>query len=69
MKTATTYSVPLTIAPGFGWKWRSDDGKRVSPEWFVFHRDCVADAKRNGYAVEPGNPSARGRSRGLTAGA
>lgn len=51
MKAAEIISVPLTISPGFGWRWRSQDDKHESPEWFVFHRDCAIDAQRNGYAV------------------
>ncbi|MGZ5117028.1 MAG: hypothetical protein ACXWCX_13500 [Burkholderiales bacterium] len=54
MKLAVIFSVPMTTSPGFAWRWRSADYKRESAEWFIFYRDCVEDAERNGYKVELG---------------
>jgi len=53
MKVAILFTIPITIAPGFGWKWRAQDSARESTELFVFCGDCVADAERHGYTVEP----------------
>ena len=53
MKVAILFTIPITIAPGFGWKWRAQDSARESTELFVFYGDCVADAERHGYTVEP----------------
>ena len=53
MKVGIAFSVPIPTAPGVGWRWRSDDYERESIEFFVFYSDCVADAERNGYRVEP----------------
>jgi hypothetical protein len=52
MKSAEIYSVPLTITPAFGWRWRSTEDNVVSRDWFVFYRDCERDAQRRGYRVE-----------------
>lgn len=53
MKAAIAFSVPITTAPGFGWRWRADDYKQESSEFFVFYYDCVADAQCHGYKVKP----------------
>ncbi len=53
MKTAIIYSIPIDAAPGYGWRWRSENSKEESAEWFLLYADCIEDAKRNGYAVEP----------------
>ena len=54
MKSAEIFSVPLTINPGFGWRWRA--GNYESPEWFVFYRDCARDAQRHGYELVRAQP-------------
>ena len=51
MKTAIVFSVPMTTSRDFGWRWRAEDFAHESAEWFVFYRDCVADANRHGYSV------------------
>jgi hypothetical protein len=66
MKLAVIFSVPVTTTPGFAWRWRSADHKKESAEAFVFYRDCVTDAERNGYKVELGrieqNPTNQGNA-------
>jgi hypothetical protein len=52
MQVAVIFSVPLTLTAGFGWRWRSEDYKQESADWFVFYADCVADAKRKGYRIK-----------------
>ena len=51
MKAARIYSVPMTINRAFGWRWRAEDYSQESTDCFVFRKDCIADAKRNGYIV------------------
>jgi hypothetical protein len=53
MKVGIAFSVPVTTAPGFGWRWRSEDHTRESSKVFVFYADCVADAERHGYKIKP----------------
>ena len=60
MKTAEIYSAPLTQSGLFGWKWRSQAHNAESGHWFVFYRDCVVDAKRNGYQVQTWQPQRGG---------
>lgn len=51
-RTAEIYSCPLSLSGLFGWKWRAKDRTQESPYCFVFQRDCVVDAKRNGFSAE-----------------
>ena len=51
MKSAEIYSVETEKAPGYGWKWRSADGK-VSKDCFLYYHDCLASARKSGYQVE-----------------
>jgi hypothetical protein len=53
MKVAIPFTIPITIGPGFGWKWRAQDCAHESTEFFVFYADCTADAERHGYSVQP----------------
>jgi hypothetical protein len=52
MKAAEIYSIPIATAPGFGWKWRSLDGKHVSRDSFLYYHDCLVSARKSGYHVE-----------------
>lgn len=52
MKVAVAFSVPITTAPGFAWRWRSEDNKRESSSYFIYYADCTADAQRHGYTVK-----------------
>jgi len=60
MKGACVFSVPMTVKPGFGWRWRAEDYSQESTEWFVFRRDCILDAQRNGFTVFSELPSQAG---------
>ena len=53
MKSALVYSVRAQTAHGFVWRWRSQDRARNSSMGFVTYEDCAADAKKNGYSVQP----------------
>ena len=53
MKRAVIFSIPMTTSPGYCWRWRSLDGKTDSMEPFVYYYDCLANARANGYAVQP----------------
>lgn len=57
MKSAEVYSVRAQTAHGFVWKWRSNDKGRNSTMAFISYEDCVADAKKSGYAVAPAPPA------------
>jgi hypothetical protein len=48
MKAAVIFSVPMSTAKPFVWRWRSQDSQH-STQSFRFYADCVADAERNGY--------------------
>jgi hypothetical protein len=52
VKVAIAFSVPITTADGYGWRWRSEDYTRECTELFVFYADCVADAERHGYTIK-----------------
>jgi len=54
MKPAVIFSVPLRMAEGCAWRWRSADHTQGSTQPFEVYADCVADAERNGYVVEVG---------------
>lgn len=53
MKFAQVYSVRAQTAHGVVWKWRANDKARTSTLAFASYEDCVADAKKSGYVVEP----------------
>jgi len=54
MKAAVIFSIPLRMAKGLAWRWRSADHTQGSTRPFEVYADCVADAARNGYAAKPG---------------
>ncbi len=51
-KKALVYSSVVQQAPGYVWRWRSDDGKEESAESFPYYHDCLADARAKGYEVD-----------------
>ena len=53
MKTAEVYSMRAQTAHGVVWKWRSDDRAKRSFLAFATYEDCVADAQKNGFSVDP----------------
>jgi hypothetical protein len=53
MKMAVLFYVPIAGSPGaLCWRWRSTDGKADSSHAFHYYRDCVDDARENGYRIE-----------------
>ena len=54
MKAAVIFSIPLRMAKGFAWRWRSADQTQGSAQPFEAYEDCVDDAERSGYTVEVG---------------
>ena len=53
MSSAYVYSVRGQNARGVVWKWRALAGAKTSMMAFASYEDCVADAKKSGYQVEP----------------
>ena len=49
---AQIVSVGSGDAHGYGWTWRSADGKRKSSTNFAYYYECVEDARSAGYTVE-----------------
>ena len=50
----------------FHWGWHSADGRRHSRTVFTYFYDCVLDARRHGYEVDPARVAAQLRSAKLT---
>ena len=51
MKAAVIFSIPMTTAKRFAWRWRAEDHTKDSTRAFAFYADCVTDAQRNGYEI------------------
>jgi hypothetical protein len=51
MKTAVVFSIPMTTAKRFAWRWRSADHTQNSTRSFALYADCATDAERKGYKV------------------
>ena len=56
MNSAEVYSVRAQTSRGVVWKWRAQRQKKISALSFACYEDCVADAQKNGYHVEPLRP-------------
>jgi hypothetical protein len=54
VKIAVIFSVPMSTAKSFAWRWRAADYKQESTQSFSFYYECVANAERSGYKVELG---------------
>ena len=52
------YAKPLGRG-NFHWGWHSPDGKRRSRAAFTYFYDCVLDARRHGYEVDPARVAAQ----------
>jgi hypothetical protein len=52
MKAAVLFPVPTKALPGYGWLWRSVDGRACSQRPFVYYYDCLTDALTNGYEAQ-----------------
>ena len=53
MKTAVVFFVPIAMSSAaVCWRWRSIDGTADSNRSFQYYRDCVDDARTNGYRIE-----------------
>jgi hypothetical protein len=62
MKAAVIFSIPMTTAKRFAWRWRSEDHIRDSTRSFASYADCLTDANRNGYTVALARMEASQRS-------
>ena len=49
IKKAVIHSVRVAGSHRFGWKWRSEDGSRASPEAYAYFYDCIQSAKKAGF--------------------
>ena len=58
---AIAFSIPAAHRNGFVWRWRCLDGEDASEKAFEMYYDCLEDARRRGYHIEPA------RATGLTA--
>ena len=50
----------------FHWGWHSADGRKTSRTVFTYFYDCVLDARRHGYEVDPARVAAQLRANTLT---
>lgn len=50
----------------FYWGWHSSDGRRRSRTVFPYFYDCLTDARRNGYVIDPAEVVAQLRGSQLT---
>jgi hypothetical protein len=50
----------------FYWGWHSSDGRRRSRTVFAYFYDCLTDARRNGYEIDPAEVVAQLRGTKLT---
>lgn len=50
---ATIVALPARHVNGYVWKWRCAETNAQAKTAFTLYYDCVSDARRNGYEVEP----------------